>query len=55
LHEENEEREAELVVASIHRGVVGDGGSTGSGGGAVGVSPLPFRLQRKKKGRTRET
>jgi hypothetical protein len=27
LHEENEEREAELVVASVHRGVVGDGGS----------------------------
>jgi hypothetical protein len=28
LQEENKEREAELVVFSVHRGVVGDGGST---------------------------
>jgi hypothetical protein len=51
LQREAEDDETRLLVVVARFGAVGDGGSTVSGGGAVGVSPVC--LQRKKKGKGR--
>jgi hypothetical protein len=52
LQREVEDDETRLLVVVARFGAVGDGGSTVSGGGAVGVSPVC--LQRKKKGKGRQ-